>query len=145
MRAVAAHGGPYAAPLPVIVSEPLAIFTVAPLTIDPPLTVPDPRNVPPLASVHNEKSVIVSVAAAVHDNALFVAFDPEAALANVHDCLVLVVAMLVVPAAPGSPVWSCTQTVPVYSVSRALLIFACAIPVAIRRVSPPLGCGGHVR
>src|SRR6185312_5201534 len=111
------------------------MFTVAPLTIDPPDTVPDPRNVPPLESVHSEKSVIVSVAAPVHDKALFVAFDPDAALANVHECLVLVVGMFVVPAAPGSPVWSCTQTVPVYSVSSALLIFACAIPVAIRALS----------
>lgn len=124
MRAVAAHGGSYAAPLPVIVSAPLAMFTVAPFTIDPPETVPDPRNVPPDASVHSEKSVIVSVAAAVHERALFVAFDPDAADANVQLCRVLVVATLVVPAAPGSPVWSCTHTVPVYSVSSALLIFA---------------------
>lgn len=104
--------------------SPIGILKVSPAVTAAELdSVSCPRYVPAVEAVHRVTSVYVSVAAtSSHSTAAVLLIAPVAATEpNVACCLSVSAATLAVPAAPGAPMWSCTQTaaLPLYAVPRA--------------------------
>jgi hypothetical protein len=95
-----------------IVSEADGIVNVSPIaTVFDAVSALEPRNVPAELAVQNETCEYVSAVLTLSQTtSAFVAFAPAEEDANVACCRVVLPAAFDVPAAPGSPVWSFTQT-----------------------------------
>jgi hypothetical protein len=96
-----------------IVRDPDGIVNVSPIpTVFDAVRALEPRNVPDVLAVQNETCEYVSAALTLNQTtSAFVAFAPPELEANVACCRLVLLAAFDVPAAPGSPVCSLTNTV----------------------------------